>query len=191
MPINGVALGALGVGSIFLYSAIKGKSVLASSQAIISGKSPGTVPQTTGIAPVAVTDATNPGNSVTTGGGTAVANTGTNKSILQNTAAGFGWTGAEWSALDWIENAEAGYSATVKNGSSGALGMAQALGHGNANTSGTLGNQYGGFGLSDAQAKLANSGNAAMQALWMCNYIKITYHTPSAAKAFHLSHNYY
>lgn len=46
MPINGVALGALAVGSTFLYSAVKGKSILATAQAIISGKSPATVPVT-------------------------------------------------------------------------------------------------------------------------------------------------
>jgi cell wall-associated NlpC family hydrolase len=46
MPINGPALGALSIGSIFLYSALKGKSVLASAQAIITGKSPATVKPT-------------------------------------------------------------------------------------------------------------------------------------------------
>lgn len=43
MPVNGPALGALAFGSVFLYSAIKGKSVLASAQAVIQGKSPTTV----------------------------------------------------------------------------------------------------------------------------------------------------
>jgi cell wall-associated NlpC family hydrolase len=45
MPINGPALGALGIGSLFLYSAIRGKSILASAQAIITGQSPQTVKQ--------------------------------------------------------------------------------------------------------------------------------------------------
>lgn len=49
MPINGPALGALAIGSVFLYSAVKGKSILASAQAVIQGKSPTTVPQSTGI----------------------------------------------------------------------------------------------------------------------------------------------
>src|SRR5580692_8661745 len=44
MAINGVALGALAVGSIFVYSAVKGKSILASAQAVITGKSPATLP---------------------------------------------------------------------------------------------------------------------------------------------------
>src|ERR1039458_4836280 len=45
MPINGVALGALGIGGMFIYSAIKGKSILATTQAVITGKSPATVGQ--------------------------------------------------------------------------------------------------------------------------------------------------
>jgi hypothetical protein len=50
--MNGVALGAAAVGSVFLYSAIKGKSILASAQAVISGKSPGTVAQANPISAV-------------------------------------------------------------------------------------------------------------------------------------------
>lgn len=189
MAMNGPALGAIAVGTIFVYAAVKGKSVLSSAQAIITGQSPKTVDQTYPINTPTPTDTT--AVTTDTGSGSAVANTGTNKQILQKTAAGFGWTGSQWTALDKIEMQEAGYSATIKNGSSGALGMAQALGHGNANTSGTLGNEYGGYGLTDAQAKQANSGNAAMQALWMCNYIKSTYNNPVTAEQFHLAHNWY
>lgn len=50
MPINGPALGALSIGSVLLYSAVKGKSILASAQAIITGQSPQTVKQTNPIA---------------------------------------------------------------------------------------------------------------------------------------------
>jgi cell wall-associated NlpC family hydrolase len=46
MPINGIALSSVAAGSIFLYSAIKGKSVLATIQAIIAGQNPKTVSQT-------------------------------------------------------------------------------------------------------------------------------------------------
>jgi len=52
MAINGVALGALAMGSVFLWSAIKGKSVLATTQSIITGKNPGTLPQSNPIADV-------------------------------------------------------------------------------------------------------------------------------------------
>jgi len=186
MPMNGPAIAMMGGGALFLYSAVKGKSVLASAQSIITGQSPQTVKQTNPIA------SNTPANDNSFGGGTLPQSGGTNKATLQKTASQFGWgSGAQWSALDKVEIEEAGYSATVKNSSSGALGMAQALGHGNANTAGSLGNEYGGYGLTDAQAKQANSGNASMQSLWMCNYIKQTYGNPVNAQAFHLANGWY
>jgi colicin import membrane protein len=193
MAMNGIAVGGLGIGALFLYSAIKGKSILASAQSVITGQSPATAPAALpieGNTAQQVASLTPPAPNTTTGVG-PVANAGTNESILRQTAAKFGWTGAEWSALNDIEEEEAGYSATIANPDSGALGMAQALGHGNAATVGTLGNEYGGYGLSDAQAKAANSGDAAMQSLWMCNYIQSVYGDPITAQAFHLAHNYY
>jgi hypothetical protein len=186
MPTNGPAIAMMGIGSLFLYSAVKGKSILASAQAVITGQSPQTVAQSNPIA----SNTPLGGNSF--GGGGIPVSGGSGKSILQKTAAQYGWTGSEWSALQSIESQEdASYSPTIKNPSSGALGMAQALGHGNANTAGSLGNEYGGFGLTDAQAKQANSGDASMQALWMCNYIKQTYGNPSNAEAFHLANGWY
>lgn len=69
MPINGPALGALGIGSLFLYSAIKGKSILASAQAIITGQSPQTVRQTNPIASnTPITDNTFGGGNIPAGG---------------------------------------------------------------------------------------------------------------------------
>lgn len=55
--MNGPALAAISVGSIFLYSAIKGKSILATAQAVISGKSPATVPVSNQITSPMPTDA--------------------------------------------------------------------------------------------------------------------------------------
>jgi LysM repeat protein len=118
---------------------------------------------------------------------------GSSQAILQAAAAQFGWTGAEWAALQQLESMEdAIYSTTIANPSSGALGMAQALGHGTAGSAGSLGNEYGAnYGLTTPQAQQANSGSAQYQALWMCTYIRDIYGTPSAAVQFHLANNYY
>jgi LysM repeat protein len=118
---------------------------------------------------------------------------GSNQAVLQAVAAQFGWTGGEWAALQQLESMEdATYSTTIANPSSGALGMGQALGHGTAGSSGSLGNEYGAnYGLTTAQAQQANSGSAQYQALWMCTYIRDTYGMPSAAVQFHLANNYY
>jgi peptidoglycan DL-endopeptidase CwlO len=67
MAINGIALGALGIGGVFLYSAYKGKSVLASAQAVISGQSPSTVPVNESILSNPASATANDTSSVSTG----------------------------------------------------------------------------------------------------------------------------
>lgn len=183
--IDGLALGAIGAGSLFLWAAVQGKSVTSTLQTLIKGGSPGSAAsanlitvdtQATGGS--AVTDSTVP--------------SGSGQQALQSAASAYGWgSGAQWQALQSVEMREAGFNPQAKNPSSGALGMAQALGHGDAATAGTLGNEYGGFGLTDAQAQAANSGDAGAQALWMVNYIAATYGTPANAWAHEQSAGWY
>jgi len=42
--IDGVALGAIGAGALFIYAGLKGKSVLAALQAIVRGQAPSSAP---------------------------------------------------------------------------------------------------------------------------------------------------
>ena len=198
--ISGVALAAAGTGVVFAYAAIRGKSVTASLQALVQGKSVASLPQANPVtdttaqlagSPGPGTPGSSPGSSSSSSSSTPVASGGSNQAILQATAAKRGWTGAQWTALYNVEMAEAGFSTTARNPASGALGMAQALGHGTSGTAGSLGNEYGGFGLTNAQAQAANSGDAAAQALWMCNYIAATYGTPEAAWAHEQAYHWY
>lgn len=134
------------------------------------------------------------GGSGAGGSGGATLNTQgkTNKQVLQMYAAAHGWTGSQWDCLDWVEMAEAGYNSLAQNGSSGAFGLAQALGHGTAGTGGRYGNNYGAnYGLTTTEAIAANNGDGGPQAKWMCNYIKAVYGNPCAAKTFHQAHNWY
>ena len=92
----------------------------------------------------------------------------------QAAAAQYGWTGNEWQAVAWLFNKESGWRWDASNRSSGAYGIPQAL----------------------PGSKMATSGadwhdNAATQINWGLNYIKNRYGTPSKAKAFHLTHNWY
>jgi hypothetical protein len=191
MAVNGVGVAAASGGAILLYAGIKGIGVGSAIRAVLMGQSPATG------TPANTISGTTP-NTITVGGNTTTlktVNPGSgsnvaNKGLAQMLASSLGWTGGQFAALTNIINAESGGSATAQN-ASGALGIAQALGHGNANTGGTLGNEYGGYGLTDAQAKLANSGNARYQILWMLNYIKDTYGTPEQAWTFHLAHGWY
>lgn len=174
---DGVALGSIAAGGLFLYAAITGKTVLGELRALIGGKSPASAPSVPG-----PTAADNTGSAAgVISGGTIPAGSG--QQALQAAAAVHGWgTGTQWQALQSLEMGEAGFNPEAQNPESGALGIAQALGHGNgAATAGSLGNEYGGFGLTDAQAQAANSGDAGAQAVWMCNYIAATYITPADA----------
>lgn len=179
--INGVALTAVGAGILFAYSAVRGKSIVASVQALVQGKSPAALPQANPItdttAQLADASSSSPGSSSSgssSGGGSQVANTGSNESILKATAATFGWTGAEWTALYNVEMAEAGFSLTAKNPSSGAYGMAQFI-NGPSEYY-----QYGG-----------NPNTASGQSIAMCNYIKQRYGTPGAAWAHEQAYHWY
>jgi hypothetical protein len=172
MPMNGVALGALGIGGIFLYSAIKGKSILASTQAIITGKSPATTTQTNPISNVVASQTSsasvNAANAtVLTGGGTNAQN----KALALSMAAAMGWgDSANQSALVSLWNGESGFATTATNPSSGAFGIPQSL----------------------PGSKMASAGadwktNPATQIKWGLGYIKDTYGSPSAAYAKWLS----
>lgn len=112
------------------------------------------------------------------------------QTYARNLLGQFGWSG-QWASFNNIVNSESGWNPLSKNGSSGAYGIAQALGHGSDTTQGTNSNMYGGEGLTDAQAKQANSGDPYTQLLWMMNYIKDRYGSPDNAWQFHVANGWY
>lgn len=100
----------------------------------------------------------------------------------------YGWAG-QWDSFNKLVMHESGYDPRIANPNSGAFGIAQADGHGKGSaTQGTLSNMYGGFGLTDKQAKEANSGVPYWQLVWMMNYIRDTYGSPNAAWAQYFNH---
>lgn len=114
--------------------------------------------------------------------------------MLNQLAPQFGWDSSQVTPWMYVLGRESsGGDPQAKNGSSGAFGAAQALGHGTANTAcpSTGVNEYGGFGLTDQQAQAANCGNLGIQLLWMARYIKATYGTPAAAAAHEQAKNWY
>jgi|ERR1022692_270942 hypothetical protein len=172
MPMNGVAIGALAIGGVFLYSSIKGKSILATTQAVITGKSPTTVGQTNPItnvvAPPTSNASVNTSNAnVLTGGGTNAQN----KALALSMATNMGWgDSANQNALVNLWNGESGFDTTATNPSSGAYGIPQSL----------------------PASKMASAGadwktNPATQIKWGLTYIRDTYGSPSAAYAKWLS----
>jgi hypothetical protein len=169
---SGVALGSIAVGALFAYAGIKGYSIPNTIKALISGQSPAGQSQATpvsGTVPASTTASTTASGNVST---TAVS--GSNEAVLQQVAAQFGWTGAEWTALYNVEMAEAGFSLTAQNPSSGAYGMAQFIN-----------------GASEYATYGGNSTTAQGQATGMCNYVKQRYGKPSVAWAHEQQYGWY
>jgi len=146
-------------------------------------------------------DASAPGSTPAGAAATGIHTTPTatgaaNQAIGQLVTAAYGWaptqSAPDWSALVNLWNQESGWDNNAVNPSSGAYGIAQALGHGDgAATQGSVTNEYGGYGISDSLAQAANSGDATAQITWGLQYIKATYGTPSAAWAHEQSNGWY
>lgn len=115
----------------------------------------------------------------------------------QNTArlllSKYGWQAAQMGSLVKLWTQESGWSSSARNPSSGAYGVAQALGHGEANTAAPDGtNEYGAqYGLTAAEAQQANAGSARWQIEWGLGYIQSRYGSPDAAWAHEQSFNWY
>lgn len=120
-------------------------------------------------------------------GGSASANQAVAKAVIAANAAFAGWgSGSQFQCLVNLWNQESGWSTSAVNSGSGAQGIAQALGHGSGR-----GHEYGGYGLTAAQAAAANAGSAADQILWGLNYILSTYKTPCGAWAHEQANDWY
>lgn len=153
--LDGFGLSAIGIGGLFVYAGLKGYSVPHVLQALIRGQAPTSSPVNQ-IAGATLTNASS-------GSGHAVGGS-SNEATLKATAATFGWTGSEWTALYNVEMREAGFNLTAKNPTSNAYGMAQFI-NGPSEYY-----QYGG-----------DPNTAAGQSVAMCNYIEQRYGTPSMA----------
>lgn len=187
MPVKGTYLAVAGAGAVFLWSGLKGKSWSQVIRTLLAGKDPSGVQTTSAISPISGSGS---GSSNTGGIAGNVPASGSLTAMLTDLGKRFSWDASEiscWIQLIGMEST----SAKSTNPSSGAFGWAQALGHGTSGTAGCGRNEYGGFGLSAAQAQKANCGSAPEQLLWMANYVKATYGNPCAAVQFHKAHNYY
>lgn len=115
----------------------------------------------------------------------------------QNTAklllSKYGWEAAQMGSLIRLWTQESGWSTAARNPTSGAYGIAQALGHGGADTAAPDGtNEYGAqYGLTPGEAQQANAGNARWQIEWGLGYIKDRYGSPDAAWAHEQANNWY
>lgn len=181
--VSGTAVAATAAGALLVWSGLKGANVSQSLRSLLSGQKPAG----TNTAPITgtTTAAAAAGSSAAAGDtGAPTATAKQNQAIARLLAAPYGWSGGQqWADLVSLWNRESGWSNTVANPSSGALGIAQALGHGTASSAGSLGNEY--------PSVAANDGNAAAQIAWGLSYIQSTYGSPSAAWAHETSAGWY
>jgi hypothetical protein len=189
VPAKGTYLAIAGFGGIFVWSAIKGKSWSSVFRDLISGKNPVNAVTTQAITPLPVMPGTGAGGGTSSAVGTAVpsgsGSTAAFKAFAMTLMVKHGWgLGQQWTDFQWVVMHESGWNRNAKNPSSGAYGIAQALGHGTSATRAANGeNNYGNFGTSDAVCRSANGGNGFSQLIWMCNYIGIVYGSPSNTRA--------
>jgi hypothetical protein len=180
MAVKGGYLIIASGGAILVWSGLKGKSWSTVLRTLIKGGKPQDIALTA--YPIAGNPASaNPETTVpSTGSNGPVGGTvAKNKAIGRVLAAGYGWsTGAQWNALDALWTRESGWDNRAKNPTSGAYGIAQALGHGPTN-------QY--------PAGPANPpiSSASAQIAWGLAYIKQTYGNPIAAEAHENSAGWY
>lgn len=172
--VNAVAAAATATGLVFIWTGLKGGSVLRTFQSLIQGQRP-----TAGTPTYPV--------GTPTGGGSASADSSTpssdapggtvaqNKAIGKQLAAAYGWsTGAEWDALEKLWTRESGWNSKARNPSSGAYGIPQAL---PASKMGTAANPP--------------TSSASAQIKWGLAYIRGRYGSPTAAWAHEQSAGWY
>ena len=203
MAVSGLGVAYATTGFVLLWSGVKNATLKDTLTSFLKGQAPTANP--TGAPTIGVTSdssSTGTGSSGTgtsssssvaaTGGTVSGASEKANQAAGMLVAASFGWTGSQWTALNNVEMAEAGWNNLAQNPTSGAFGVAQALGHGTSGTAGKYGNNYGAdYGLSTSQAIAANNGSFSPQFLWMCGYIKATYGDPETAWAHEQSEHWY
>lgn len=182
MPRNstdGVGLAATGIGAVLIYAGIKGYSVLAVLQNLVTGK-----PITTGVVSTVSLTASDASGDIQTGvdrpsnaGGTG--GVSGNQAIAKSLAASYGWdNGSEWTALVELWRRESSWNNHALNPSSGAYGIPQALPHTK-------------MPKAAWPESAGGTSDASTQITWGLNYIKGRYGRPSVAVAFHDANNWY
>lgn len=187
MASKGAAVGVLAVGALLAWSGLAGKKVTVALRDLVAGKSPTTAAGTP-ITPVDDSTASGfagqglTGISASIGGGSIAADAiaKKNQAIAVPIATLFGWGPgtSNWESLLKLWTKESGWNNRAENSSSGAYGIAQALGHGPTNQ----------YPAGPANPPIAS---AAAQITWGLGYIKQRYGNPNAAWAHETANNWY
>jgi hypothetical protein len=182
MAFDGVGLGLTIAGGILVWSGVQNVTVQNVLESIAKGTAPSKGPAQQYASASGSSSTDSSGSTTPAAAGDTGASSGSaaaNQAIARVLAAPYGWsTGQEWADLVSLWNRESGWSNTAENASSGAYGIAQALGHGPTN-------QY------PAGSANPPTSSASAQISWGLSYIKDTYGDPIAAWAHEESAGWY
>jgi hypothetical protein len=203
--VSGIAVAATAAGALLVWSGLKGASVTQNLRLLLSGDKPsaatllpvaGDVAETPG-----QTAGEAPGDPLPGDTGAASTSAAANQALARlSVALGHpSWAvGAQWQ--DWVSlwNRESGWNSLIMNPSSGAFGIAQALGHGGSGTSAVVpvvhypgGSTAANVTVNEYPSAAANGGSALAQIQWGITYIAQTYGSPSAAWAHEVANGWY
>jgi resuscitation-promoting factor RpfB len=165
--ISGTAVAGILAGAVVTYAAVKNTSVGETVKSFLAGNAPAPGgANASGFPPV--TDSQS--NIDATGGGSPTAN----RAIGRTMAAGYGWIGPQWEALDKLWTRESGWNQYAHN-PSGAYGIPQSLPESKL----------------PAAGQRAGGSNPAAQIAWGLKYIHDRYGDPIAAWAHEESAGWY
>jgi hypothetical protein len=176
MPVKGGYLAIAGAGGLFLWSAVKGKSVTSAFRALVGGQSPATASSANAV--------TSPDGSG--GGGAAGSGPVSNPSQYQAYAfslfPGYGWGADQQQPLVQLWTRESNWDPTAYNPGSHT----------------TNPDESHAFGIPQAlpASKMASAGadwrtNGQTQIRWGLSYIAQVYHNPAGAWAHEVSAGWY
>src|SRR5215472_8793402 len=170
MPMNGVALGSVGVGALLVYAGLTGRSVLSTIQAIVQGKSPGSVGPTQLISETTIgqdmANAKTASGQAQSGLG-SVGNPSQYQAYAFSQFSKYGWGSDQQQPLVLLWNQESGWNAYAANPTSNARGIPQNI------------NGWSAYAPGDWKAQID----------WGLNYISGRYGTPGAAWAHEQANN--
>lgn len=158
--ISGVAVAGIGLGAVFLYASLKGKSVLSTLQTVIRGQNPASSASSSAIAAAASSSSSAPAPGPS---GTPPA---ANLALGRLMAAAYGWgIGQQWAYLRTGWQAESGWRTDAANVPSDPYNHAYGIPQANPGT------------------KMASAGagwktDPATQIRWGLEYIRQTYGSP-------------
>jgi hypothetical protein len=155
------------LGTLLIYSSLTKTSPVGALKTILSGQKPAGIPN---VAPAAAGSGT--GGGVPAGAGSSNPDVASAKAYARSRLAAYGWSDAEWPALEQLWQHESSWK-NQKNPSSTAYGIAQFLDDTWAST---------GIAKTDDTAQQIEAGLI---------YIRNRYTTPTRAWAFWQAHNWY